>query len=146
MSASSEWWRNAIVYQVYVRSYADGNGDGTGDVRGLRDRLDYLRDLGVDALWINPWYSSPLRDGGYDVADYRSIDPRFGTVEEVEEFIGEAHDRNIRVIADLVPNHTSSHLSGRQGGRVGATDQLDGRVRRVGVGAGRGRRLVSPPL
>jgi len=105
---SSEWWRNAIVYQVYVRSFADGNGDGTGDVAGLRSRLDYLRELGVDALWINPWYASPLRDGGYDVADYRSIDPRFGTVEEVEQFIAEAHDRNIRVIADLVPNHTSS--------------------------------------
>lgn len=104
----SEWWRNGIVYQVYVRSFADGNGDGTGDVAGLRSKLDYLRDLGVNALWINPWYESPLRDGGYDVADYRSIDERFGTTEEVETFIGEAHDRGIKVIADLVPNHTSS--------------------------------------
>ena len=83
MATGSGWWRDAVVYQVYVRSFADGNGDGTGDIAGLRDRLDYLRDLGVDALWINPWYQSPLRDGGYDVADYRKIDPRFGTVEEV---------------------------------------------------------------
>lgn len=108
MSTVSEWWRNAVVYQVYVRSFADGNGDGTGDIAGLRSRLDYLRDLGVDAIWANPWYASPLRDGGYDVADYRTIDPRFGTTDEVELFISEAHDRGIRVIADLVPNHTST--------------------------------------
>lgn len=106
--SGSEWWRDAVVYQVYVRSFADGNGDGTGDIAGLRSRLDYLKDLGVDALWINPWYESPLNDGGYDVADYRKIDPRFGTVEEVELLISEAHERNIRIIADLVPNHTSS--------------------------------------
>ena len=108
MATGSGWWRDAVVYQVYVRSFADGNGDGTGDIAGLRDRLDYLRDLGVDALWINPWYQSPLRDGGYDVADYRKIDPRFGTVEEVELLVAEAHERGIRIIADLVPNHTSS--------------------------------------
>ena len=107
-TTTSEWWRNGVVYQVYVRSFADGNGDGTGDVTGLRSKLDYLRDLGVNALWINPWYSSPLRDGGYDVADYRTIDERFGTTEEVELFIAEAHTRDIKVIADLVPNHTSS--------------------------------------
>ena len=107
-TTTSEWWRNGVVYQVYVRSFADGNGDGTGDVTGLRSKLDYLRDLGVNALWINPWYSSPLRDGGYDVADYRTIDERFGTTEEVELFIAEAHERDIKVIADLVPNHTSS--------------------------------------
>ena len=107
-ASSTGWWRDAVVYQVYVRSFADGNGDGTGDIAGLRDRLDYLKDLGVDALWINPWYASPLRDGGYDVADYRKIDPRFGTVEEVEMLVREAHDRGIRIIADLVPNHTSS--------------------------------------
>lgn len=104
----SGWWRNAVVYQVYVRSFADGNGDGTGDIAGLRSRLDYLSELGVDALWMNPWYDSPLRDGGYDVADYRKINPLFGTVEEVEKLIEEAHSRGIRIIADLVPNHTSS--------------------------------------
>ncbi len=104
---ANDWWRHGVVYQVYVRSFADGNGDGTGDIAGLRSKLGYLNDLGVDALWINPWYSSPLKDGGYDVADYRSIDERFGTLEEVEQFIAEAHELGIKVIADLVPNHTS---------------------------------------
>ena len=101
------WWRRGVVYQVYVRSFADGNGDGTGDIAGLRSRLPYLRDLGVDAIWVNPWYESPLADGGYDVADYRRIEPRYGTTEEAELLIAEAHDHGIRVIADLVPNHTS---------------------------------------
>ena len=81
-----DWWRHGVVYQVYVRSFADGDGDGTGDIAGLRSKLSYLRELGVDALWINPWYSSPLKDGGYDVADYRAIDERFGTIDEVEGF------------------------------------------------------------
>lgn len=102
-----DWWRHGVVYQVYVRSFADGDGDGTGDIAGLRSKLSYLRELGVDALWINPWYSSPLKDGGYDVADYRAIDERFGTIDDVEAFIGEAHALDIKVIADLVPNHTS---------------------------------------
>ncbi len=105
---NADWWRTGVVYQVYVRSFADGNGDGTGDIAGLRQRLGYLSELGVDALWMNPWYASPLRDGGYDVADYRRIDERFGTTEEVEALIAEAHDLGIRIIADLVPNHTSS--------------------------------------
>ncbi len=104
----TDWWQHGIVYQVYIRSFADGNGDSEGDLAGLRSRLDYLAALGIDAVWINPWYQSPMRDGGYDVADYRNIDPRFGTVEEAEVFIEEAHARGIRVIADLVPNHTSS--------------------------------------
>jgi alpha-glucosidase len=97
-----------VVYQVYLRSFADGNGDGFGDLAGLRSRLEYLADLGVDAVWINPWYRSPFRDGGYDVADYREIDPRFGSLAEAESLIAEAHDHGIRVLADLVPNHTSS--------------------------------------
>lgn len=102
------WWRQAVVYQAYIRSFADGNGDGTGDLAGLRSRLPYLRSLGVDAVWINPWYRSPLVDGGYDVADYRDIDPRFGDLGQAERFIAEAHASGLRVIADLVPNHTSS--------------------------------------
>jgi alpha-glucosidase len=97
-----------VVYQVYIRSFADGDGDGTGDLAGLRSRLGYIRDLGVDAVWVNPWYRSPLNDGGYDVADYRAIDPRYGTVAEAEAFIAEAHDHGLRVLGDLVPNHTSS--------------------------------------
>jgi alpha-glucosidase len=104
---SSSWWRQAVVYQVYVRSFADADGDGTGDIDGLRDRLDHLVDLGVDAIWLNPWYRSPLRDGGYDVADYRDIDPRFGTLASAEALIRDAQQRGIRVIVDLVPNHTS---------------------------------------
>ena len=101
------WWRRAVVYQVYIRSFADGNGDGIGDIAGLRARLPYLASLGVDALWINPWYRSPMRDGGYDVADFRAIDPRFGTLAEAEAMIDDAHDRGLRVLLDLVPNHVS---------------------------------------
>ena len=84
------WWRNAVIYQVYVRSFADGNGDGIGDLAGVRARLPYLRDLGVDAIWFTPWYPSPMADGGYDVADYRDIDPMFGTLAEAEQLIDEA--------------------------------------------------------
>ena len=75
-----DWWRDAVIYQVYVRSFADGNGDGTGDLAGVRARLGYLRDLGVDAIWFSPWYPSPMADSGYDIADYRSIEPAFGTL------------------------------------------------------------------
>ncbi len=104
----SEWWRHAVVYQIYIRSFADANGDGTGDVAGIRSRLPYLAELGVDALWVNPWYRSPLNDGGYDVADYREIEPRYGTLAEAEGLIADAEALDIRVLIDLVPNHTSS--------------------------------------
>jgi len=108
MSCSvSTWWRDSVVYQVYVRSFADGNGGGQGNIDGLRSRLGYLASLGVDAIWLNPWYLSPLADGGYDVADYRQIEPRYGTLADAEALISECHDLGIRVIADLVPNHTS---------------------------------------
>jgi alpha-glucosidase len=107
-NAPVPWWRRACIYQVYPRSFADANGDGTGDIEGIRSRLPYLRDLGVDAIWISPWYPSPLKDGGYDVADYRDIHPMFGTLDDAERMIAEAHERGIRVIVDLVPNHTSS--------------------------------------
>jgi alpha-glucosidase len=102
------WWRRAVVYQVYVRSFADASGDGVGDLAGVRSRLPYLHELGVDALWFNPWYPSPLADNGYDVADYRSIDPAFGTLEEAEQLIAEARSLGIRTIVDIVPNHVSS--------------------------------------
>ena len=102
------WWRDAVVYEIYVRSFADGDGDGTGDLAGVRSRLDHLSDLGVDALWFTPWYLSPLADGGYDVQDYRAIDPAFGDLVEAEVLIAEAAERGIRTIVDIVPNHVSS--------------------------------------
>ncbi|WP_051159145.1 glycoside hydrolase family 13 protein [Agromyces subbeticus] len=102
------WWRSAVIYQVYVRSFADSDGDGTGDLRGVRSRLGYLKELGVDALWFNPWYPSPLADGGYDVSDYRDIHPTFGTLDDAEQLIAEALELGIRTIIDVVPNHVSS--------------------------------------
>lgn len=107
VSADTRWWRDAVIYQVYIRSFADGNGDGIGDIGGIRARLPYLRKLGVDALWITPWYPSPMADGGYDVADYRDIDPCFGTLAEAEALITEIHEQGMRLVIDLVPNHTS---------------------------------------
>src|SRR4051812_45800726 len=107
-AGAAAWWRDAVVYQVYVRSFADGDGDGTGDLAGVRARLPYLHDLGVDALWFNPWYPSPLADNGYDIIDYRAIDPTFGTLAEAEELIAEARQLGIRTIVDVVPNHVSN--------------------------------------
>jgi alpha-glucosidase len=106
-SDDPQWWRTAVIYQIYVRSFADGNGDGTGDLAGVRSRLGYLRDLGVDAIWFTPWYPSPLADGGYDVSDYRAIHPDFGTLREAELLIQEALALGIRTIIDVVPNHVS---------------------------------------
>jgi alpha-glucosidase len=106
--AARPWWRGAVIYQIYPRSFADSNGDGTGDLNGVRDRLPHLRDLGVDAIWFTPWYASPLADGGYDVADYRAIDPAFGTLADAEELIADAAGMGIRTIVDVVPNHVSS--------------------------------------
>ncbi|WBU37505.1 glycoside hydrolase family 13 protein [Homoserinibacter sp. YIM 151385] len=101
------WWRDAVIYQIYPRSFADGDGDGTGDLAGVRGRLGHLAELGVDAIWFTPWYASPFADGGYDVADYRAIDPAFGTLGEAEQLIAEARELGIRTIVDVVPNHVS---------------------------------------
>ena len=106
-STGDAWWRTAVIYQVFVRSFADGNGDGVGDLAGLRSRLPYLSALGVDAVWINPWYPSPGVDVGYDVADYRDVDPVLGTLTEAEALLDEAHELGLRVLLDIVPNHTS---------------------------------------
>ncbi|MFE3498113.1 alpha-amylase family glycosyl hydrolase, partial [Streptomyces sp. NPDC059175] len=102
-----DWWRDAVIYQIYVRSFADANGDGVGDLRGIRDRLPYLADLGVDAVWLTPFYASPQADGGYDVADYRAVDPVFGALNDADDVVREAHRLGLRVIVDIVPNHTS---------------------------------------
>jgi alpha-glucosidase len=105
---SRRWWRSAVIYQVYPRSFSDANGDGIGDLAGVRARLGYLADLGVDAIWFSPWYPSPMADAGYDVADHRDIDPVFGSLAEAEALISDAHARGIRVIIDVVPNHCSA--------------------------------------
>ncbi|HKN56084.1 MAG TPA: glycoside hydrolase family 13 protein [Amycolatopsis sp.] len=104
---TSSWWKSAAIYQVYLRSFADGGGDGVGDLAGLRSKMDYLAELGIDALWLTPWYPSPMDDGGYDVADFRDIDPLFGTLGEADALVASAHERGIRVIIDIVPNHCS---------------------------------------
>jgi alpha-glucosidase len=103
----TEWWRNAVIYQIYVRSFADSNGDGVGDLPGIRSRLPYLVELGVDGIWLTPFYTSPGADHGYDVADYVDVDPLFGTLEDFDALVADAHDLGLRVIADIVPNHTS---------------------------------------
>lgn len=103
----NDWWRSAVVYQIYPRSFADHDGDGTGDVRGIIDHLPHLATLGVDALWVSPWYPSPMADGGYDISDYCAIAPEFGTLADAEELVARAHEAGLRVLLDLVPNHTS---------------------------------------
>jgi len=104
---TDDWYKDAVFYEVFVRAFADGNGDGIGDLRGLTDRLDYLKYLGVDCLWLLPIYPSPLRDDGYDVADFYSIHPDYGTVDDLRTLVDQAHQRGLRVIADMIPNHTS---------------------------------------
>ena len=102
-----DWYKRAVFYEVLVRGFADSNGDGTGDLRGLTSRLDYLQWLGIDCIWLLPIYDSPLRDGGYDIADFMTVLPEFGNIGDFVELVDEAHKRGIRVIADLVMNHTS---------------------------------------
>lgn len=107
-NASADWWKQAVVYQVYPRSFRDTNADGLGDIRGVTERMGYLSELGVDAIWLSPFYPSPLVDGGYDVADYRDVDPRLGTLADFDEMVAAAHAAGIKVIVDIVPNHTST--------------------------------------
>ena len=106
-AVSAAWWRSAVIYQIYPRSFADANGDGVGDLHGVRARLPYLADLGVDAIWLSPFYPSPQADAGYDVSDYRDVDPVFGTLDDAKALIRESHDCGLRIVIDLVPNHTS---------------------------------------
>ncbi len=104
----AQWWRSGVIYQIYPRSFADANGDGMGDLKGITNRLVDLQKLGIDAIWLSPFYSSPQKDAGYDVSDYVSVDPLFGTLEDFDEMVAEAHRLSLRVMIDLVPNHSSS--------------------------------------
>ncbi|WP_374113244.1 glycoside hydrolase family 13 protein [Pseudarthrobacter sulfonivorans] len=106
-SSAQAWWTSAVIYQIYPRSFADANGDGMGDLKGVTARLPYLKRLGVDAVWLSPFYKSPQADAGYDVADYRQVDPLFGALADFDEMLQQAHGLGLRVIVDLVPNHTS---------------------------------------
>ena len=143
-TSTAPWWRDAVIYQVYVRSFADGNGDGVGDIAGIRSRLPYLKSLGVDAIWVNPWYKSPMADHGYDVADFRQIDPLFGTVAEAGRLIDEAHRHGIRVIPDIVPNHTSDQHVWFQAALAAGpgSPERERYVFRAGRGADGGRRAA----
>src|SRR3954470_3191417 len=106
-NADRQWWQNAVFYQVYVRSFADSDGDGTGDLDGIRSRLGYLELLGIDALWLTPFYPSPMADGGYDVADPRGVDPVFGDLAGLDRLVEDAHALGLRLTVDIVPNHSS---------------------------------------
>ncbi|MEO7351980.1 MAG: glycoside hydrolase family 13 protein [Marmoricola sp.] len=106
--SQQQWWRDAVIYQIYPRSWADSDGDGMGDLPGITKRLPHLADLGVDAVWLSPFYTSPQHDAGYDVADYRDVDPRFGTLADADALIDRAHELSLRVMVDIVPNHSSS--------------------------------------
>ena len=102
------WWKRAVVYQIYPKSFNDTTGNGTGDIQGIIQKLDYLKELGVDVLWLTPIYKSPQNDNGYDISDYYSIDPSYGTMEDFEELLHETHKRGMKLIMDLVINHTST--------------------------------------
>ncbi len=142
-AAGAPWWRRAVIYQVYIRSFMDADGDGIGDIAGIRRRLSYLRDLGVDAIWITPWYPSPMADGGYDVIDYRAIDPRFGTLDDADALVEDAHRLGLRVLLDLVPNHTSDRHPWFQAA-LRAAPGSDARARYV-FADGRGPDGARPP-
>src|ERR1700682_220523 len=101
------WWQTGVIYQIYPRSFQDTNGDGIGDLKGIVRRLDYLAQLGIDAIWISPIYPSPMADFGYDVTDYRDVDSRFGTLADFDDLLAQAHTRGLKVLLDFVPNHTS---------------------------------------
>src|SRR3954471_13159556 len=101
------WWKRAVVYQIYPRSFADADGDGMGDLRGIIEHLDHLAELGVDVIWLSPIYPSPQDDNGYDIADYQDVDPVFGTLAAFDEFLAGVHGRGMKLVMDLVVNHTS---------------------------------------
>lgn len=107
MTETAHWWQKSVIYQIYPRSFCDSNGDGVGDIPGIISRLDYLKTLGIDVIWLSPIFRSPQDDNGYDVSDYRDIDPLFGTLEDVRELFAQAKRRGMRIMLDMVLNHTS---------------------------------------
>src|SRR4051794_40303624 len=121
----ADWWKSAVVYQVYPRSFADGNGDGVGDLPGVVSRLDYLAELGVDVLWLSPVYASPMDDNGYDISDYQDVDPLFGSLADLDDLIAGCHERGIRVVMDLVVNHTSDEHAWFQESRDPSSPKRD---------------------
>src|ERR1043165_1966357 len=104
---ATPWWRGAVIYQLYPRSFQDSNGDGIGDLNGITSRLGHIASLGVDAIWLSPFFASPMKDFGYDVSDYRAVDPIFGSLADFDRLLAAAHDRGLKVMIDWVPNHTS---------------------------------------
>ena len=115
------WWSNAVVYQIYPRSFQDTNGDGLGDLKGITSRLDYLADLGVDVLWLSPVYKSPQDDNGYDISDYQDIDPLFGTLDDMDELLAEAHKRGLKIVMDLVSTTPPTSTRGSRRRRTRTT-------------------------
>ncbi len=122
MELARDWWKSAVVYQIYPRSFADGDGDGVGDLVGIIERLDYLARLGIDVIWLSPVYESPMDDNGYDISDYQAIDPLFGTMSQFDDLLAGAHRRGIKVVIDLVVNHTSDEHAWFQASRSSRTD------------------------
>lgn len=112
MNTLPHWWQNGVIYQIHPKSFQDTTGSGTGDLRGVTQRLDYLQKLGVDAIWLTPFYVSPQIDNGYDVANYTAIDPAYGTLDDFDELAAQAKARGIRIILDMVFNHTSTQHAG----------------------------------
>ena len=119
------WWKSAVVYQIYPRSFADSDGDGVGDLRGIIDHLDHVAGLGVDVLWLSPVYRSPMDDMGYDISDYDDVDPLFGSLADMDELIAAAHARGLKLVMDLVVNHTSDEHAWFQESRDPASDKRD---------------------
>ena len=129
-----EWWRSGVIYQVYPRSFADANGDGVGDLSGIIDRVDHLEWLGVDAVWVSPFFRSPMIDGGYDISDYVDIDPVFGTLQDFDKLVKVLHERKIRLIIDFVPNHSSNQHKWFQELRYGSSSKKDWYIWVAGIG------------
>ena len=124
-ATAAPWWHSAVVYQIYPRSFADSNGDGIGDIPGITGRLDYLAELGVDVVWLSPIYRSPQVDNGYDISDYRDVDPLFGTLADLDELIAEAHARGLKIVMDVVVNHTSDQHPWFVQSRTKGSDKRD---------------------